>query len=383
MRELLENALYAPTAGRYKVYIIDEVHMLSRNAFNAMLKTLEEPPEHVKFVLATTDPQKIPVTVLSRCLQFNLKQIPPAQIQSRLQQVLEAEGIAYEPPALALLARAAQGSLRDGSRCSIRPSRTAAATSRRMRRARCWARSSTTYLYAILRALARGGRRGAHRRSRPDGERSLSFEMALQELARCCTGSRSCRPFRRRVADDDPDDAGAARAGRALQRRGPAALLPDRGPGAKRYRPGAGRVRRIHDDAAADARVCAGERSPASVSAADAKPCPRRRCNARGARQREPAIVDRARPKRAADQRGRASRRSPAIEATPRSSDAGGLRKRDANAWAAIVEQLGLMGMARMLAEHCELVRLDAERIELRIAAGARAPAREGATRTG
>ena len=81
MRELLENALYAPTAGRYKVYIIDEVHMLSRNAFNAMLKTLEEPPEHVKFVLATTDPQKIPVTVLSRCLQFNLKQIPPAQIR--------------------------------------------------------------------------------------------------------------------------------------------------------------------------------------------------------------------------------------------------------------------------------------------------------------
>ncbi len=78
MRELLENALYAPTAGRYKVYIIDEVHMLSRNAFNAMLKTLEEPPEHVKFVLATTDPQKVPVTVLSRCLQFNLKQIPPA-----------------------------------------------------------------------------------------------------------------------------------------------------------------------------------------------------------------------------------------------------------------------------------------------------------------
>src|SRR4029450_9652963 len=94
MRELLENAMYAPTAGRYKVYIIDEVHMLSRNAFNAMLKTLEAPPEHVKFGLATTDPQKIPVTVLSRCLQFNLKQIPQAQIQARLQQVLEAEGVA-------------------------------------------------------------------------------------------------------------------------------------------------------------------------------------------------------------------------------------------------------------------------------------------------
>src|SRR5213592_2134380 len=113
MRQLLENSAYAPSRGRFKVYIIDEVHMLSRNAFNAMLKTLEEPPEHVKFVLATTDPQKIPVTVLSRCLQFNLKQIPQAQIQAQLAKVLEAEKLPFEPAALALIARAAQGSLRD------------------------------------------------------------------------------------------------------------------------------------------------------------------------------------------------------------------------------------------------------------------------------
>src|SRR5690349_8560169 len=89
MRDLLENALYAPTSARFKVYIIDEVHMLSRNAFNAMLKTLEEPPGHVKFILATTDPQKIPVTVLSRCLQFNLKQIPQPQIREQLKQILK------------------------------------------------------------------------------------------------------------------------------------------------------------------------------------------------------------------------------------------------------------------------------------------------------
>src|SRR6187399_987621 len=88
MRDLLENALYAPTSARFKVYIIDEVHMLSRSAFNAMLKTLEEPPDHVKFILATTDPQKIPVTVLSRCLQFNLKQIPLPQIRGQLENVL-------------------------------------------------------------------------------------------------------------------------------------------------------------------------------------------------------------------------------------------------------------------------------------------------------
>src|SRR3954467_8750817 len=113
MREILDNARYAPTVGRYKVYLIDEVHMLSKAAFNSMLKTLEEPPEHVKFVLATTDPQKIPVTVLSRCLQFNLKQIPQPQIQGRLQHILQAEGLTSEPAALALIARAAQGSMRD------------------------------------------------------------------------------------------------------------------------------------------------------------------------------------------------------------------------------------------------------------------------------
>ena len=114
MREILDNARYAPTVGRYKVYLIDEVHMLSKGAFNSMLKTLEEPPEHVKFVLATTDPQKIPVTVLSRCLQFNLKPLPPPQIVQRLTAILDAEGIAHDADALALIARAARGSLRDG-----------------------------------------------------------------------------------------------------------------------------------------------------------------------------------------------------------------------------------------------------------------------------
>lgn len=113
MRELLESALYAPTNARFKIYIIDEVHMLSKSAFNAMLKTLEEPPGHVKFILATTDPQKIPVTVLSRCLQFNLKQLPVALIAEHLQYVLEMEHIAFEPAAVALVARAAQGSMRD------------------------------------------------------------------------------------------------------------------------------------------------------------------------------------------------------------------------------------------------------------------------------
>ncbi len=113
-RDLLDNAQYAPSRGRYKVYLIDEVHMLSGHSFNALLKTLEEPPPHVKFLLATTDPQKIPVTVLSRCLQFNLKRLSPRQIFGQMAHILECEEISFEPAALNLLSRAADGSMRDG-----------------------------------------------------------------------------------------------------------------------------------------------------------------------------------------------------------------------------------------------------------------------------
>ena len=112
-RELLDNVQYTPTRGRYKVYLIDEVHMLSGHSFNALLKTLEEPPPHVKFLLATTDPQKLPITVLSRCLQFNLKNISPERLVEHIKHILEEEKIPYEEPALWQLGRAAQGSVRD------------------------------------------------------------------------------------------------------------------------------------------------------------------------------------------------------------------------------------------------------------------------------
>ncbi|MBP8290752.1 MAG: DNA polymerase III subunit gamma/tau, partial [Chromatiaceae bacterium] len=113
-RELLDNVPFAPVKGRFKVYLIDEVHMFSTSSFNALLKTLEEPPPHVKFLLATTDPQKVPVTVLSRCLQFNLKRLVPEEISAQLAHILTVEGLPYEDQALALLARAADGSMRDG-----------------------------------------------------------------------------------------------------------------------------------------------------------------------------------------------------------------------------------------------------------------------------
>src|SRR3954466_16340961 len=115
-RELLDNVQYAPTRGRYKVYLIDEVHMLSTHSFNALLKTLEEPPPHVKFLLATTDPQKLPVTVLSRCLQFNLKRLPASLIAEHLSKILVAENVPADMPAIRLVSQAADGSMRDALR---------------------------------------------------------------------------------------------------------------------------------------------------------------------------------------------------------------------------------------------------------------------------
>ncbi|MFH4355379.1 MAG: DNA polymerase III subunit gamma/tau [Neisseriaceae bacterium] len=113
IRELLDNAVYLPVEGKYKVYLIDEVHMLSKSAFNAMLKTLEEPPDHVKFILATTDPQKVPITVLSRCLQLILRNLSAGEIQSYLEEVLRKEGVSHEPVAVSIISRAAAGSMRD------------------------------------------------------------------------------------------------------------------------------------------------------------------------------------------------------------------------------------------------------------------------------
>ena len=207
MRDLLENALYAPTGGRFKVYIIDEVHMLSRNAFNAMLKTLEEPPGHVKFILATTDPQKIPVTVLSRCLQFNLKQIPQPQIKAQLKKILELEGVACEDEALVLLARAAQGSMRDG--LSLLDQAIAHGGGRVEQQAvRAMLGSvEQVHLHDMLAALHR--RDGAALIAIADrmAERSLSFETALQDLATLLHRVALAQMVPQAIAEDDPDSA--------------------------------------------------------------------------------------------------------------------------------------------------------------------------------
>ena len=183
MREILDNARYAPTVGRYKVYLIDEVHMLSKAAFNSMLKTLEEPPEHVKFVLATTDPQKIPVTVLSRCLQFNLKQLPPALIADHLTAILAAETVPTDAAALALIARAAQGSMRDALSLLDQAIAFGAGEVREPVVRSMLGAVDTQYVYRIADALL--ARDGVALLAEADAmaARSIVFASALEELA--------------------------------------------------------------------------------------------------------------------------------------------------------------------------------------------------------
>lgn len=182
MTALLEKAIYAPTQGRYKVYMLDEVHQLTGHAFNAMLKTLEEPPAHVKFILATTDPQKVPVTVLSRCLQFNLRQMSGSAISEHLQHILEQEGIAFEPVALQLIGRAANGSMRDAlSLLDQAIAYGGDAVKEQEVRAMLGA-IDQSYLFDLLDALAaRDGSRLMALIQEME-QRSLSFETALADL---------------------------------------------------------------------------------------------------------------------------------------------------------------------------------------------------------
>ena len=205
MAQLLDRAVYAPTSGRFKVYMIDEVHMLTNHAFNAMLKTLEEPPEHVKFILATTDPQKIPVTVLSRCLQFNLKQMPPGHIVSHLDRILGEEGIAHEPNALRLLAAAAQGSMRDALSLTDQAiAYSAGEVSEAAVRGMLGA-IDQSYLVRLLDALADENGAALVEIADEMAGRSLSFSGALQDLASLLQKIALAQVVPAAVQDDWPE----------------------------------------------------------------------------------------------------------------------------------------------------------------------------------
>lgn len=205
MAQLLEKAMYAPSSARFKVYMIDEVHMLTGHAFNAMLKTLEEPPPHVKFILATTDPQKIPVTVLSRCLQFNLKQMPVPAIVEHLQKVLEAESVPFEIGALRILAKAAQGSMRDALSLTDQAIAYAAGPVSESAIRAMLGTLDETYLIRVLDALQSRDGETLVKISDEMAERSLSFSLALQDLASLLQKIALAQTVPSAVLDDWPE----------------------------------------------------------------------------------------------------------------------------------------------------------------------------------
>jgi len=331
MREVLDNAQYAPTAGRFKVYLIDEVHMLSKAAFNSMLKTLEEPPEHVKFILATTDPQKIPITVLSRCLQFNLKQMSQAAIVSHLERVLDEEKIDFEGPALRLLARAAQGSMRDALSLT---DQAIAHGSGKIVEAEVRAMLGVvdqTYLFDLLDALSRQDGPGLIAVADRMAERSLSFDGALQDLGVLLHQVALAQSVPEALSDDIPEKARIENLAQAfapeevqlqyqivLNGRKDLYLAPDEYAGFTMtllrmlaFRPD-GQMSGVRSSAAAPAQ----KKTEVRVEALPATPT--------------------------------VSARAPAAAALPEAAGFDG-------DWIALVGKLKLSGMAKMLAQHCEL----------------------------
>jgi DNA polymerase-3 subunit gamma/tau len=335
MRELLDTAQYMPVSGRFKVYIIDEVHMLSRHAFNSMLKTLEEPPEHVKFILATTDPQRLPVTVLSRCLQFNLKPQPPALVASHLERVLKAEDIPFEQPALLQLGKAAAGSLRDSLSLLDQAIAHGGGRVSTAQVAEMLGSLGSDLIWPLLEKIASADGKGTIAEAERIASRSLSYDMALEEIAailhRVALAQAGAPP-----AEDEPDAervmalAQKLDAGRiqvmyqvALLGRRDLSLAPDEFAGFTMAL-----LRML-----SFAQGASGVR-PEQARTLESKPVSR--TPAPGASPAaQPAPVAAARTPEGIPQR-------PAIEFD--------------GDWPALVERLGLTGMAGMVARHGELI---------------------------
>lgn len=288
MAQLLEQAVYAPSNARFKVYMIDEVHMLTNHAFNSMLKTLEEPPEHVKFILATTDPQKIPVTVLSRCLQFNLKQMPPGHIVSHLENILGQEEVSFEQPALRLLAQGAHGSMRDALSLTDQAIAYAAGAVTLEAVQGMLGALDQSYLVRLLDALAAAN--GADLLAVADemASRSLSYNGALQDLGTLLHRIALAQSVPNAVPQDLPELADILRLAEAfdpqevqlfyqiaVHGRNEIGLAPDEYAGFTMtllrmlaFRPGQGGAERLAAPAAAAPRSAAPAARAASAAAA-------------------------------------------------------------------------------------------------------------------
>jgi DNA polymerase-3 subunit gamma/tau len=352
MRELLDTAQYMPVSGRFKVYIIDEVHMLSRHAFNSMLKTLEEPPEHVKFILATTDPQRLPVTILSRCLQFNLKPLSPALIAGHLKNVLTAEAIAFEEPALAQLAKAASGSLRDSLSLLDQAIAHGAGKVTAAQVGDMLGSLGGDLVWPLLERVVEGDGKGTIAEAERIASRSVSLDMALEDLAgilhRVALAQAGAMP-----EADDPD---AQRVGDMAQRldagrvqvmyqvavlgRRDLTLAPDEFAGFTMT------LLRMLSFAGATT-----QRSATAAPRAEPKVAPQRAASAAVPRASAPAA---AAPVTAAPAAAASATTAPPLAF-------------DGN-WAALVERLHLTGMAGMAARHAELASFENNHLELVVA---------------
>jgi DNA polymerase-3 subunit gamma/tau len=360
MTALLERATYAPTSGRYKVYVIDEVHQLSGHAFNAMLKTLEEPPNHVKFILATTDPQKIPVTVLSRCLQFNLKQMPQAHIIDHLSRVLEAEGVSFEPAALRHLAKGAAGSMRDALSLLDQAIAHGAGKVEEEGVRAMLGTVGDEHLFALLDGLAAQDVNAMLEVAKLMDARSLSFDGGLQELATLFHRVSLLQLAPQAILDDAERErlTPFARAFDAeylqlayqiaIHGRDELALAPDE------YAGFAMTLLRLH--------AFRPERATASAAPSSA---PRQAA----VPARSPAVAP------AASVTNALSGTPAPVVAAPRPQPAPAMAKPGATTvastaiddWHGLVARLPLTGMAKQLAQHCELVERGETLIRLRL----------------
>jgi DNA polymerase III subunit gamma/tau len=364
MRELLDDAVYAPTRGRFKVFVIDEVHMLSNNAFNAMLKTLEEPPEHIKFILATTDPQKIPVTVLSRCLQFNLKQMPPGHIVDHLTRILEAEHVAFEPAALRHVAKAAAGSMRDA--LSLLDQAIAHGAGRIVEDdvRDMLGTVGEDHLYAILDGLVAGDAQAMLAVADAMEARSLSFDSALQELATLFHRIALAQFAPQAIVDEAERQRLAPYAANfdreflqlcyqiAIHGRDDLPLAPDEYAG---FSMTLLRLAAFRPDM--PALLGTGSAAAAAPARATPRPAAKPASVAREAAVAVTAAGDFISP-------------APTFVAPGSAAMvAGGMKSPEAvtDEWHAIAEQLPLTGMAKQLAQHCELAELAESHITLRL----------------
>ncbi len=374
-RELLDNVQYAPSRGRYKVYLIDEVHMLSKSSFNALLKTLEEPPPHVKFLLATTDPQKLPATVLSRCLQFNLKRLTPKLIQDRLAHILEAEQIEYEPAALALLARAADGSLRDAlslldqaiAYCSGEVEAAPVAT--------MLGTIDREYVDRLLDLLAAGDAPGILDAIADIDEQFPDYARLLEDLARLLQRVAVCQVVGDIQADDDSDTETIARlAGSidesdvqlyyqtALIGRRDLHLAPDPRSGTEMTLL---RMLAFRPQAAAAPSGAAGGKlvdSSPKVRTASSKAAPRAAPVVAEPPAPEPPAAEPPVPEPLVSESP--APESPLVETTAAEPPAAGVQWQDPD-WPKLVGELKLAGSLRLLAASCAFMAREGNRIRL------------------